>query len=206
MSFRFLLEAAPMFIAVVLARGTLRLVIDRWSAALLVVALACLTTIRLAPDLHTIGVVTAFAAGMTALVRTIRASSSSRWPAALAAVGCLCNIAPIAVYGAMPVRAQARIQVSARPIAEPAPASAKHVEVSGNGPLTLLGDTIPVQPLGMVLSIGDLMVLASLGGLGLAESRRLRQARNTSTGSPTGPRRALPVALLTRPPRASATA
>jgi hypothetical protein len=192
---KYVLLPAPIVLALVLTRGSLRLTVDRWSAGLLGVAMTGLAGSRVVNDLRAELVIAAFATGMTALIRIFRASSSVRWPSMLAAFGCLCNIVPIAVYSAMPVRAEAFAALSPKPINETGMFAAKHVHVSGDAPLTWLGDTIPVPPLRAVFSVGDLLILASFGGLGVSERRRIRRGRSTSASSATGPRRAVPAAL-----------
>lgn len=176
---RLVFQALPISAALLLTRGRLRLVIDRWSFALLVAAGACLAVDRLAPRGAAPFVVAAFVIGAMALVRVIAATSHSRTLAGVAGVGCLANILPIVAFGAMPVSTAARRTLSATPATEPALFAAKHVEVAAGGGIAQLGDVISVSSLRAIVSVGDVVVLCAFVGLGLMHGQRLRRVRST---------------------------
>jgi len=176
---RLVFQALPISAALLLTRGRLRLVIDRWSLALLVAAGACLAVDRIARPGAAPFLVAAFVIGAMGLVRVIAATSHSRTLAGVAGVGCLANILPIVAFGAMPVSTAARRTVSATPANEPALFAAKHVEVAAGGGLARLGDVISVSSLRAVVSVGDIVVLGAFVGLGIIHAQRIRRVRST---------------------------
>jgi hypothetical protein len=99
-------------------------------------------------------------------------------------LGLALNGAVIAVNGGMPVRADA---VTAAGLAESVESvksldfgSKRHLEGQDDR-MAILGDVIPVRPLGEVLSFGDLVLSAGVGNLLfrlLKPSRRHRRAPN----------------------------
>jgi hypothetical protein len=97
-------------------------------------------------------------------------------------LGMALNAAVVLVNGAMPVRATA---VVAAGVAEPGElvlvdlGAGRRYEATGDW-LAMLGDVIPVSPIGAVLSFGDLIVLM---GIGVVASDLVRYARRPQPGS-----------------------
>ncbi len=89
-------------------------------------------------------------------------------------LGLSLNVLVVGVNGGMPVRPAALVDAG---IVEPGELSV--VELAGprhlaerDDRLTAVGDAVPVAPLGQVLSIGDLVVLAGLGNVAFRLSHR----------------------------------
>lgn len=80
-------------------------------------------------------------------------------------VGLALNIAVIAPNGGMPVRAEAMRAVGFDGDPEEVDFGAKRHLEEPDDRLTVLGDIIPVEPLGEVLSFGDLILAAGMANL-----------------------------------------
>ena len=93
------------------------------------------------------------------------------------AIGLACNFAAVLVHGGMPVRASAVVEAGvARPgeLADVDLGAGRRFERQGDA-APALGDVIPVEPMGAVVSFGDLiaaMGVASLSGELLRYARR----------------------------------
>jgi hypothetical protein len=103
---------------------------------------------------------------------------------AVVGLGVAVNLVPVALNGAMPVRAEAL--VDAHIVAE---ADLDRVELSGARELAdsdtileILGDVIPVSPFGQVMSFGDLIVLVGLADV-VANLMRARRPRRLPHGA-----------------------
>lgn len=102
------------------------------------------------------------------------------------AVGLAANALVIAVNGGMPVRPEALVEAG---VMGPASAYAadpegpRHLEEDDDR-LTVLGDAVPVEPLGVVVSIGDLVLCA---GLADVAAHGVRRRRRYSPGPPVIP-------------------
>lgn len=98
---------------------------------------------------------------------------------AVVGIGVAVNLAPVALNGAMPVRADAMVEADI--VAE---ADLDRVELSGareiadsDTILEILGDVIPLSPFGQVMSFGDLIVLVGLADVIANMMRARRPAR-----------------------------
>ncbi len=112
-----------------------------------------------------------FVCGTAALARLLKTFGVHALLIRTAVLGCIANLAPMLVFGAMPVSISARERISPMPIGEHALIAAKHIEVEASGPIMWLGDVIAIPPLGAVVSIGDLLVYATLVAAGLGVRR-----------------------------------
>jgi hypothetical protein len=99
------------------------------------------------------------------------------WPLAIRiagvaiAVGALANGLTIALNGRMPYEPAAAVSLGMRPdVVTP-----KNTPADGSTRLALLGDTIPVAPLGKIVSAGDLLIAAGTVALTALAMRRRRE-------------------------------
>ncbi len=90
---------------------------------------------------------------------------------ALIAAGFTCNAAVMAANGAMPVSAAAVRRV-AGPGAGVAVSRGRHQLLEPGDPLPWLADVLPVPPLGVVLSVGDVVLGAGIVVLVAVHMRR----------------------------------
>ncbi len=97
----------------------------------------------------------------------------------LIAVGFTCNAAVMAANGAMPVSADA-IRRVAGPGAGVVVARGRHQLLESGDPLPWLADVLPVPPLGVVLSVGDVVLGA---GIVLLVTVHMRQHGGTRAAS-----------------------
>ncbi len=88
-------------------------------------------------------------------------------------LGAACNAAPIAANGRMP-HTEAAVRAAAMTPAQLAKgaASPKHVDADATTRLLWLGDVIPVRPIRMVVSPGDVVLLLGVAGIVAAGMRR----------------------------------
>jgi hypothetical protein len=102
-------------------------------------------------------------AGAWFVVNARRRSGAIRMAVGLLAVGWLLNVAAIVPNRGMPVSAAAAERVGASAHAEVEIGQLwKHVDGRAGSPLGWLGDVLPVRPLGAVISIGDILLLAGI--------------------------------------------
>ncbi|CAN5843438.1 hypothetical protein BH24ACT3_BH24ACT3_17190 [soil metagenome] len=141
----------------------------RWLPLLLCGAAAVAVAGVLAPRgallVHLLGVLAllAFAGGNVHLVGM-----------SVVVVGLAMNVVPLTFNGGMPVRTDSLVAAG---VVAPADVGAvslrgpRHPAGSGDR-LTALGDTVPLRPLGEVVSLGDLVVLIGLADVAFRLSRR----------------------------------
>jgi Family of unknown function (DUF5317) len=103
---------------------------------------------------------------------------------AVVGIGVAINLAPVALNGAMPVRAEALVDAHIV-----AASDLDRVELSGARELAdsdtileILGDVIPLSPFGQVMSFGDLIVLVGLADV-VANLMRARRPRRLPHGA-----------------------
>jgi len=105
----------------------------------------------------------------------------------LAGLGILLNFMVIGFNGGMPVSAEAASLAGAGD--SELVFSAKHVALDANSRLTFLADVIPFEPLGQVVSIGDVFLAVGLGRFLESELRTrhwLRHPEHAPPGSAAG--------------------
>jgi hypothetical protein len=105
---------------------------------------------------------------------------TARWAMAAMAVGAALNLVPIAEHGSMPVAPGALAVAGAGPttdVDDSLGQLGKHVLSDGAGATWWLGDSIGVPSSGVVVSPGDLAMLAGIVWLTLAASARRRDTR-----------------------------
>ena len=108
-----------------------------------------------------------FALGACAAAWTAWLSSRSAAATGLITIGCVANLVPIAVYGAMPVAPGALAQLGATHSPEPSLLSAKHAGARDlDGLMHLLSDSIAVPAVGAVVSLGDVIIVAAFAVIG----------------------------------------
>lgn len=114
------------------------------------------------------------------------------------ALGLLCNWAAIAVNAGIPVRTDALVRVG---VVEPGEIERGEVELTGprriedaSDPLPVLGDIIPVELTGQVVSFGDLVVAIGTACVVTDLTRRRRRPNRQPA-----PRPARAAAPVTRP-------
>ena len=102
----------------------------------------------------------------------------------VAAVGLLLNLVVIAVNGGMPVRAEAILSVddsiTTADLDRLEFGAKRHLETDDDR-LTFLGDVVPVEPLGQVLSFGDLILAVGTADVAFRLVRPLGRRRVPQT-------------------------
>jgi len=102
---------------------------------------------------------------------------------AVVGLGLLVNLAPVAMDGGMPVRPGALVRaglVAPDDLVGTELRGARHLETDRDV-LGVLGDALPLRPLGEVLSLGDLIVVAGAGDAVRELSRRRPRRRSVAT-------------------------
>lgn len=100
--------------------------------------------------------------------------------------GWLANLLAILANSGMPVSAAALASAGLRQAAVPTGGLlAKHVIARAGGPLTYLGDVIPIGPLRTIVSVGDLLMLVGIVAAiaGAMRAYRSEETPTTVTGS-----------------------
>ncbi|MGH9163935.1 MAG: DUF5317 family protein [Acidimicrobiales bacterium] len=119
----------------------------------------------------------------TALRSTALHSTALRSAVALLALGWMLNAAPIAANGSMPVSGHALGQTASGSGIDRDIDTGnidKHITATGGSRLRLLGDVIPLRPLGAVVSFGDLALMTGIVLAVAAGMRPVRQEQGRS--------------------------
>jgi hypothetical protein len=106
----------------------------------------------------------------------------------LVAVGVITNAIVIATNGGMPVSAPALAGAGMPRAMNVAVGHLyKHVVMTGNSRLAILGDAIPVRLAHAVISPGDIVMLAGIAVVAWGATRRTRTSRNSAVRLPVWP-------------------
>lgn len=100
-------------------------------------------------------------------------------------VGLAMNVIPVAINGAMPVRADSLVAaglVAAEDVGRAEVSGARRIEEPGDH-FTFLGDIIPIRLTKQVLSFGDLVILFGVADIAANLVRRRRKRGDLPTGA-----------------------
>lgn len=171
--------ALPCLLAQMIHMKRPLLTANHWARTLVAVAVVTQLAGNQFPTASTTLVPASFAIGTLALGAVLWSSSRRVLPVVFGVIGGLANTIPIAVHGAMPVRASGRTAIEHADYTEPALIAAKHArshfEVTFADPVSLLGDWIDVSALRMIVSPGDVLLIAGFMAVGVVH---LLQARD----------------------------
>jgi hypothetical protein len=94
------------------------------------------------------------------------------------AFGALLNLIPIVAHGSMPVSDRALQSIGVEPSVDVSAGNwGKHIRVVGSDATTWLGDVIPIRPLRLVVSAGDLFMIAGIAVVSLASRPNLAKRK-----------------------------
>ncbi len=178
---RFALHVIPIAICMVVSRGNLRIHIDDVTKKILAAAIGSYALSLFVVSCSRIAFVASTFLGTCAFVKCVHSSSEDVRIPIMGGLGCVANLIPIVRFGAMPVSPDALGRLGVAGFREASITATKHVHRDG-GAFSVLGDSIPIQSLGIVASIGDLIIAVAFVALAF-ESRR-RSMPKSSSASP----------------------